>query len=152
MLYILECMFLLLLSTTSGNVGTLKTTGKPATLKDLGVAMLGWVILGFLILIIIYTIKSIINRKNIKRNIIEQNDLKRDENNSVSNDLLNKKSYGLLYVIECMTFALICMVGGTDSKMITTGEKPTRKEIIISVIGWGVVIVTIIVAVVFIHI
>ena len=44
------------------------------------------------------------------------------------------------------------MVGGTDSKMITTGEKPTRKEIIISVIGWGVVIVTIIVAVVFIHI
>lgn len=143
-------MFLLFLAIMPGDVGTLKTTGKPATLKDLGVAMLGWIILGFTILIVIYTVKSIINRKKIKRYESEQNDLKRDENAGVSNDLLNKKSYGLLYVIECMTFALICMVGGTDSKLVTTGKKPTGKEIITSVIGWGVVIVAVTVAVVFI--
>lgn len=149
MLYILECMSLFFLAWT-GNVGTLKTTGNHATLKDLGVAMLGWVILAFVILIIIYTIKSIISRKKIEKYADEQNDSKHDNIAEVSNDLLNKQSYNLLYVIECMTFALICMVGGTNRNMITTGKKPAKREILVSVIGWGVVIVTIIVATVFI--
>lgn len=118
MLYILECMALGILCMHSGTNRIMSTTGEQATWKEVGVCLLSWAVVLFVLLFTIYLIKYIIERKK---------NLTNDRNNFIS---------GFLYVLECMALGILCMHGGTNRKMRTTGNKITSKEVIYCLVAW----------------
>lgn len=42
----------------------------------------------------------------------------------------------MLYILECMALGILCMYGGIDMKMYTTGEEPTTKEVGVCMLCW----------------
>ncbi|MGN0823822.1 MAG: hypothetical protein ACI4MB_01995, partial [Candidatus Coproplasma sp.] len=125
MLYILECMALGILCMYGGTDMIMSTTGEQPTWKEAGVCILSWFIVLLVVLFFVYLIKHILSKK---------------KNSS------NNKSFisGLLYLMECMALGILCMLGGIDRKMKTTGCKATSKEVVYCIICWLVIVVFII--------
>lgn len=141
MLYILECMMRAIMAIIMGYDGTLITTGKEVTVKDIGVALLGWFITILIVLIIVYLIKYIIQLKKQK---ITKDGINKNEQNFMSN---KKVVNPFLYVLECIALCVLSMHGGINRPMITTGQKPKSKEVVVAISAWiyiGVIILGIV--------
>ena len=111
MLYILECMFYGLTCLYVGNDQPLQTTGEKITVNDVGVCLLGWSIVILVIFFVAYCIHFIAHKK--------------------------KFSVGLLYIVECIGLGFLCLHGGTDVKLCSTGVKPSAKEVVFCIISWA---------------
>ena len=49
----------------------------------------------------------------------------------------------VLYILECMGLGILCLNGGTDIKLNTTGEQPTWKEAGVCILSWFIVLLVI---------
>lgn len=139
-LYILECMFLLVISTGSGNVAgtTMITTGEKPTNKELIVAVLGWLAVYLIITFIILTVRIIRKRIRRKRGIPEKKP-KTTNSEAVEKQLYetfynNKFSKWYFYVCECATLSFL--YNHNDKKLYSTGKKATKKEYLNFVWFW----------------
>lgn len=119
-----------IMATIMGHDGTLITTGKDVTGKDIGVALIGWLITILIVLIIVYLIKYLIQLRKQK---IANEDLNSSEQNSVNN---KKIINPFLYVLECMALCVLSIHGGINRPMITTGQKPKSKEVVLAISAW----------------
>ena len=112
----------------SGTNRIMSTTGEQPTWKEVGVCLLSWIIVFLIIIFIICLIRYIIKKKKHLAND--------------KNDFL----LGFLYILECMALGILCMHGGTNRKMHTTGNKATGKEVVYCLVGWvfvGLIVVSI---------
>ncbi|MCM1546557.1 MAG: hypothetical protein NC033_05930 [Clostridiales bacterium] len=125
MLYILECMALGILCMYGGTDRIMSTTGEQPTWKEVGVCLLSWIIVFLVILFIVDLIKYILSKK---KKLDDRNDF----------------VLGVLYILECMALGILCMHGGTDRKMYTTGNRATGKEVVYCLVGWLFVVLIII--------
>ena len=118
MLYILECMALAILNMYGGTDRIMFSTGEHPTWKEVGVCTLGWEIVFLIGIFIAYSVRYLLKKK---KNLP-----------SKKNEFL----LGFLYVLECMGLGILCLRGGRNRKMYSTGEKATSKEIVYCVIFW----------------
>lgn len=132
MLYILECMALGILCMHSGIDMKMYTTGEEPTTKEVGVCMLCWLLMALVVLFIGYWIRYAYKKKAYN-NVNDNNLVKAKENV----DKKMKFSFGLLYLLECLALGILCMHGGIDRNLYTTGKKATFKEVIISFASWA---------------
>ncbi len=124
----------------------LQSTGKAFTLRDFGVALLGWLIVLVIIFLIIYLIRYFVGKRKISVN----NRDKACERGDVCKDkfLTGGIFSGIIYIFECLSLGITCFFGGLKRPMRTTGKIPTSKEISYCIMGW-IIVVLIILSIIF---
>ncbi len=128
-------MFRAFLATVPDDYGNLITTGAPVTSKDVWVAVLAWLIVFIFIIIIYLTIKFIISKKRNKNQPAIHN---QEDNYSSTEKSKGKYCFlkFLLYFFECMSLLFTVAFGGASRPMVSTGQKPTKKEVNVATYGW----------------
>ena len=135
MIYILECMISILFVLIDE---PLSTTGKPATINDIGVGFLGLLVIVAIVWFIVYCLRFFVNNKKIKNNLERFQDEKKER-------IFNFWG-GILYYLECYILLFLYFIRGKNLLMKTTGVKPTKNDIAISIIWWiytGLIIMSI---------
>lgn len=124
----------------------LQSTGKAFTLRDFGVALLGWLIVLVIIFLIIYLIKYSVHKRKIsvqsRNNVCETGDVCKDK------FLTGGVFSGIIYIFECISLGISYFFGGLKRPMRTTGKIPTCKEISYCIMGW-IIVVLIILSIIF---
>ena len=138
MLYFIECMMRCISNGPGWNVGPLSTTGKPLTFKDASVGILGWLVVAVTILLILHIIKFSKNKNQDKSSNSEKSEI--EVSNEKGKKSRNSKILNsIIYIFECMALGILCLRSGTNRIMYSTGEKVTKKEVVICVCIWIVV-------------
>ena len=135
--YVFECMIYVLPS-IGGPSEPLNTTNAMPTLQDIIVGWIGWAI----ILLLILGISLIISYFS-KRKAPPKESYLADSNphNEIKENNINPKfTKRLFYFLECFALCFTCMCGGANRPMKSTNQKPSRKEVIVSLIGWMIII------------
>ena len=138
--YVLECMLIVILATVPGGSSRpMFTTGREPILKDAGVGLVGWWVLSFFVLCVAFLIWYLIKLKKHKNTVNNLEASNLDEQSS-SKKVINP----FLYILECMALCFLCMHGGINRPMITTGQKPKSKDVVSAISGWGYFILLIV--------
>ena len=120
----------------------LLSTGELPTIKDVCVGTLGWIVVLILFTLLVFLVRYLINltvkkKKNSKRFLEpdEQAQTRQLQQQTIAttNSPFAKK---LSYFLECLALGILCMLKGRNSPMASTGQPPTKKEVITSVVGW----------------
>lgn len=116
-LYILECMARAVFAQVAvgGSLGTLITTGEPVTVKDCGVALLGWLVLFLVIVTVVYAIRYSLQLK------------KQRAQTAGADKVVNP----FVYILECMAFGV-----WKNRVMASTGKKPKTADTVLSIASW----------------
>ena len=131
-LYILECMMNVFIAPSSMDK-PLATTGELITWKDIGVGMLGC----FIVVLIILAVSFIIRYLTVKKKKTSGDILEKDTEETIATMIANSKiATKLCYFFECLALGILCLVKGKNSLMMSTNKKPTKRDVLVSVIGW----------------
>lgn len=122
-LYILECMLLILLESNSAGAGSvLISTQEPMSINDVVVGYVGWVILAVLIFGAILFIKYLKNRTKLKKKREEQ------KNNNKKERVFTKKDikgwlflFGISLLVLVIGIILSLFAGNELVKIVGTG-------------------------------
>lgn len=124
--YVLECMFLALISTAGGTNSPLITTGEKPTNKDVIVSLVGWLVVYLIISFIILIVRIIRGQIRIRLGEPEK-EPKEESLDTVCEKIYNNKlSKCFLYFFECASLSFL--YNHNDKKLVSTGNKATKKE------------------------